>query len=78
MFHRGDIQIADENGLDGAGLLAQADGEVVRAEHAANTQRAIDAQIFGFPTYVYRGELFWGQDRVALLEETLTQGGLRR
>ena len=29
--------------------------------------------VFGAPAYVYQGELFWGQDRLLMLEWRLTQ-----
>ena len=35
-------------------------------------------EVFGVPIFVVRGELFWGYDRIALLEERLTELGLRR
>jgi 2-hydroxychromene-2-carboxylate isomerase len=35
-------------------------------------------QIFGVPIFVLRGERFWGHDRIELLEERLTEHGLRR
>lgn len=33
--------------------------------------KAEDLGVFGAPTFVYRGELFWGSDRIDLLAETL-------
>lgn len=33
--------------------------------------------VFGVPLFVFRGEQFWGHDRIALLEERLTECGLR-
>ncbi|MGL4576830.1 MAG: DsbA family protein, partial [Burkholderiaceae bacterium] len=36
-----------------------------------STQEAIDAQVFGAPSYVFNGELFWGQDRLDFLERAL-------
>lgn len=33
-------------------------------------------QIFGVPIFVFRGERFWGHDRMALLEERLNAAGL--
>jgi 2-hydroxychromene-2-carboxylate isomerase len=33
-------------------------------------------QIFGVPTFVFRGELFWGHDRMPLLEERLAEARL--
>jgi 2-hydroxychromene-2-carboxylate isomerase len=35
--------------------------------------RAIDAEVFGAPTYVLDGERFWGQDRLELLAERLSR-----
>jgi 2-hydroxychromene-2-carboxylate isomerase len=35
-------------------------------------------RIFGVPIFVFRGELFWGQDRIGLLEERLAAAGLSR
>jgi 2-hydroxychromene-2-carboxylate isomerase len=37
------------------------------------TQEAIDRQIFGAPTYVYRDEPFWGQDRLDFLDRALAK-----
>jgi 2-hydroxychromene-2-carboxylate isomerase len=41
--------------------------------YAALTQEAIDRGIFGTPTYVYAGELFWGQDRLDFLDRALAK-----
>jgi 2-hydroxychromene-2-carboxylate isomerase len=60
-------------GLDGAGLLAEAGTEAVTAEYRDNTQRALAAGVFGSPFYVYDGEIFWGQDRLDMLEEVIVQ-----
>lgn len=35
-------------------------------------------EIFGVPIFVFRGERFWGYDRIPLLEERMTEAGLRR
>jgi 2-hydroxychromene-2-carboxylate isomerase len=39
--------------------------------YEANTRAAIDASVFGAPTYVIDGELFWGQDRLDFVERRL-------
>ena len=39
--------------------------------YEANTQAAIDAGVFGAPSYVLDGEIFWGQDRLDFLQRTL-------
>jgi 2-hydroxychromene-2-carboxylate isomerase len=64
---------AGENGLDGDALLAAAETDAVREEHAANTAEAIGRGVFGAPSYVYQGELFWGQDRLDFLERALAR-----
>ncbi|MCH7931536.1 MAG: 2-hydroxychromene-2-carboxylate isomerase [Proteobacteria bacterium] len=63
--------IAGENGIDGDALLAEAETEVVADEYAADTDEAIARGVFGAPTYIYEGELYWGQDRLDFLERAL-------
>jgi 2-hydroxychromene-2-carboxylate isomerase len=65
--------IANENGMDGKALLAATEDEAVKAEYRANTDEAMGIGVFGAPTYVFDGELFWGQDRLQMLEWRLTQ-----
>lgn len=65
--------IATENGMDGKALLAATEDEAVKAEYQANTDEAIAIGVFGAPAYVFEGELFWGQDRLQMLEWRLTQ-----
>ncbi|WP_079433277.1 2-hydroxychromene-2-carboxylate isomerase [Zoogloea sp. LCSB751] len=42
-----------------------------QAELAAAHTKAEGLGVFGAPTFVYRGELFWGSDRIDQLAETL-------
>jgi 2-hydroxychromene-2-carboxylate isomerase len=63
-------QLLDECGLP-ASLLAQSKGEDVQARYAANTAAAVEAGVFGAPTYLTKGELFWGQDRLDFLARHL-------
>ena len=44
---------------------------VVQARYETDTQRAIEAGVFGAPTYVVDGEMFWGQDRLDFLQRRL-------
>lgn len=44
-----------------------------KAAFEANTQEALARQVFGAPSYVYRDEIFWGQDRLELLERALAK-----
>jgi len=64
-------QIAAEQGLD-ASALREGSAQA-RTSYDRYTQEAIDQQVFGAPTYVYQGELFWGQDRLDFLERALAR-----
>jgi 2-hydroxychromene-2-carboxylate isomerase len=70
------IAIADRCGLEGRELLDVADTEAVRAEYRGNTARALAAGVFGSPFYVFAGELFWGQDRLGMLEEAVVRSAI--
>jgi carboxymethylenebutenolidase len=59
-------------GLPAEGLLARAQAPETKAIYNALTQEAIDRGVFGAPTYVYKDELFWGQDRLDFLDRALT------
>jgi 2-hydroxychromene-2-carboxylate isomerase len=63
--------VATGLGLDGDGLLAAAEREETGRTLAANTDEAIARQVFGAPSYIYRDELFWGQDRLDFLDRAL-------
>lgn len=63
--------IAEENGLDGRALLDAAEGTAIRAEYDRLTAEAKQREVFGAPTFIFRGEPFWGQDRLEFLERAL-------
>jgi 2-hydroxychromene-2-carboxylate isomerase len=46
----------------------------VQARYDANTQAAIETGIFGAPSYVIDGEIFWGQDRLDFVQRRLARG----
>jgi len=59
-----------EQGLP-AERLVVSQQPVAQAAVDAHTQAAIDAGVFGAPSYVIDGEIFWGQDRLDFLERRL-------
>lgn len=65
--------IAVDNGLDAPALALAADSEGVAARYEALTAEAMDRGVFGAPTYIYRGEMFWGQDRLDFLARKLAK-----
>lgn len=56
------FELSELGDLDRPGLSDQFD---------ENTEQAVRAGAFGFPTYVIDGELFWGQDRLDFVARTL-------
>jgi 2-hydroxychromene-2-carboxylate isomerase len=65
--------IADENGMDGAELIAIERSDPIVAEYRRNTDEVAEIGVFGAPTYVFEGEMFWGQDRLDFLDRALAQ-----
>lgn len=61
------VRIAQGCELDGDGLVEAAQQADTKQLLAAATKRAIDAGVFGVPTFRYGDELFWGGDRVDAL-----------
>ena len=51
--------------------LEQAFSQAAQERYESNTERAIAAGVFGAPSYVVDGELFWGQDRLDFVERKL-------
>ncbi len=64
-------QVLDNAGLDSAALLAKADDPEVKAELAANTERAAARGAFGVPTFFVDGEMFWGKERLVQVADAL-------
>ena len=63
--------IADENGYDGGALVAAENSAPVQEEYRANSAEAERLGVFGSPTIVCDGELFWGQDRYDFVDRRL-------
>ena len=51
--------------------LAQSQTPAVATACQAHTQAAIAGGVFGAPSYVLDGEIFWGQDRLDFLQHQL-------
>jgi 2-hydroxychromene-2-carboxylate isomerase len=60
-------------GLDPAPLLDAALSPETRTVYEANTEEAIRRSVFGSPTYFVHGDMFYGQDRLEMVERTLAQ-----
>ena len=62
--------LLSEHQLDAACLTLSNTPEV-QARYDSYTQSAINTQVFGAPTFVVMGEMFWGQDRLDFVAEAL-------
>jgi carboxymethylenebutenolidase len=73
--------IADENTLAAllaeqgfsAARLEESHSQAVHERYEIDSQLAIDAGVFGAPSYVVDGEIFWGQDRLDFLQRRLAR-----
>lgn len=63
--------IAKSVGIDAAPLLEQAMSDDIQTIHKANTDEAMERSVFGSPTYFVNGDMFYGQDRLELVDRTL-------
>jgi 2-hydroxychromene-2-carboxylate isomerase len=54
--------------------LQKAESPAVQTAYEAHTAAAIAAQVFGAPSFVIDGEIFWGQDRLDFVERRLMRG----
>lgn len=67
-------KLLTDGGLDAATIMKAAVDPATKAIYEADTQGALAAGVFGSPAYVLDGEVFWGQDRLDLLEDALKNG----
>ena len=73
------VAIAERLGLDGEAILAKAKDPRTELVYMQYTNEAIARGVFGAPFYFFRGEGFWGQDRLDMLDATIANAlGARR
>jgi 2-hydroxychromene-2-carboxylate isomerase len=64
-------RIADAAGLDGQELVRLVDDPETARRRERTIVDALAAGVFGVPSFVVDGELFWGNDRLILLRRHL-------
>ena len=70
--------VADEAaalGIDRDALLTAVHDAPWKQRLKDETELALKKGVFGAPTFEVDGELFWGSDRLAMVDEWLTRGG---
>lgn len=85
-FFKRELDIENENvmsallaeaGIDASGFSAYMHGPG-GAQHDSDRIKTEESGVFGVPTLVVQGEIFWGGDRIDLVRERLEQLGLKR
>jgi 2-hydroxychromene-2-carboxylate isomerase len=61
-------------GLESSAILAKADSDAIAEIRDENTKAAVAFDAIGAPSYVYKGEVFWGQDRLDYLDRMIATG----
>ena len=67
------LALLAEQGLS-ADRLEDAHSQTVHERYEIDTREAIEAGVFGSPSYVIDGEIFWGQDRLDFVQRRLAAG----
>ena len=67
------LAIAAGLGHDALALRAKALTQAVAERYATNARNAINAGVLGSPTYVLGDEMFYGQDRLEMLERAIAR-----
>jgi 2-hydroxychromene-2-carboxylate isomerase len=70
--------VCERAGLEWGACRAALDDSALRERVDANTQMLGELGHWGVPVFAFRGELFWGQDRVDYVEAALQDAGLAR
>lgn len=65
------VAVLDAAGLDGRAIAAATQDPAVKAELAANTDRAVARGVFGIPTFFVGDEMFFGKERLGQIEDLL-------
>ena len=69
--YAGLTRIAAEIGLNPDTFETECESDVIRSGLAEVTERAMAAGVFGAPTFVIDGEIYWGKDRFEFIEDHL-------
>jgi 2-hydroxychromene-2-carboxylate isomerase len=64
-------EVADSMSLNGKELLGKTHTDEIKQRLRLQTESAIQAGVFGVPSFVVDGEIFWGNDRLHFLKAYL-------
>jgi len=61
------LEVLKRSGID-ASLMEQTTSKEIRRALKVNTSKAIENGVFGLPCFIFKDELFWGNDSTKYLE----------
>ncbi len=61
----------DAAGFDGAAILARTQDQTVKDRLMENTEASVDRGTFGSPTFYTNGDIYFGKDRLADVEQAI-------
>ena len=71
----GEVEVTQKTlndaGLDSDKIFALVSNQEVKNKLKLNSDSAVERGVFGAPSFFYRGELFFGQDRLQFLKEAI-------
>ena len=68
-------EVAGECGIEPGEVLAAMSAESVKSRLREHVHAALDAGVFGTPTFIVEGEMFWGADRLDQVDRWIATGG---
>ncbi|MDE0388797.1 MAG: 2-hydroxychromene-2-carboxylate isomerase [Rhodospirillales bacterium] len=69
------VAAAQALGVDGHALVAAVQDQAIKDRLRAVNDAALDRGVFGSPTVFVGGEMFWGHDRLEMIDRWLETGG---
>ena len=57
-------EILEELNLDTSKIMEHAQDRKINDQYIKNTEEAYKKGVFGSPSFIYKGEVFWGDDRL--------------
>ena len=69
------VEAAQTLGVDGDALVAAVQDQAIKDRLRAENDAAIERGVFGSPTVFVGDEMFWGHDRLEMIDRWLESGG---
>ncbi len=67
------LAVSEKLGLPGERIMQRALTDDMNTLYRQYTDEAVAQGVFGSPSYVFKEELYWGQDRLEFLEQAITE-----